>query len=135
MQRKLARDLEFFSNRAKKSGWANVYSLVKKVPRGRVITYGELARWLRLRGGARTAGRAMSACPRGSGVPWHRVLGSGGRILLREPHSELQRKLLESEGVKFSGAHVEIALHSWKPKRILTAARGSGGRKRRKSSP
>ena len=49
--------------------WEPVYRLVKKIPRGRVITYGELAQKLRLPGGARVAGYAMAACPSGSGIP------------------------------------------------------------------
>lgn len=97
-----------------KSGWAHVYAVVKKIPRGRVITYGQLAKALRLPGGARTAGRAMAGCKSGSGVPWHRVLGAGGRILLREPVAALQRRLLESEGVRFQGARVDMRAHGWK---------------------
>ncbi len=79
--------------------WVAVYSLVKQIPRGRVITYGQLGKLLKLRGGARAAGRAMAASPSGQGIPWHRVIGAGGRILLREPHASLQQWLLESEGV------------------------------------
>ncbi|HEX3376078.1 MAG TPA: MGMT family protein [Candidatus Acidoferrales bacterium] len=79
--------------------WNSVYALVKKIPRGRVMTYGQLAKALHLPGGARTAGRAMAACPSGKGVPWHRVVGAGGKLLIREPHASLQRKLLESEGL------------------------------------
>ncbi len=79
--------------------WNSVYAMVKKIPRGRVMTYGQLAKALRLSGGARTAGRAMAACPSGKGVPWHRVMGAGGKLLIREPHASLQRKLLESEGL------------------------------------
>lgn len=75
------------------------YALVKKIPRGRVMTYGQLAAAVKLPGGARAAGRAMAACPSGSGIPWHRVVGAGGRLLLREPNVWLQRKLLEGEGV------------------------------------
>ena len=82
--------------------WNPVYDLVKKIPRGRVMTYGQVAKALRLPGGARTAGRAMAASPSGGGVPWHRVVGAGGRLLIREPHSSLQRKLLESEGMELA---------------------------------
>jgi methylated-DNA-protein-cysteine methyltransferase related protein len=82
--------------------WKPVYKLVKKIPRGRVITYGQLAKALRLPGGARTAGRAMAACPSGQGVPWHRVVGAGGALLIREPYASLQRKLLESEGLELA---------------------------------
>lgn len=98
--------------------WAPVYSLVKRIPRGRVITYGQLAEALRLPGGARTAGRAMAACPGGRGIPWHRVVGAGGRILLREPHAALQRRLLESEGTRLVEGRVDLARHGWCPRRI-----------------
>jgi len=97
-----------------RSGWERVYRLVKKIPRGRVVTYGELARALKLPGGARTAGRAMAGCPGGQGVPWHRVLGAGGRLLIREQVAALQRRLLESEGVEFHGSRVNFAKHGWR---------------------
>ncbi len=98
--------------------WAPVYRLVKRIPRGRVITYGQLAKALRLPGGARTAGRAMAGCPAGRGIPWHRVVGAGGRILLREPHAALQRRLLESEGTRLVEGRVDLARHGWSPRRI-----------------
>ncbi len=97
--------------------WAPVYALVKRIPRGRVMTYGQLARTLRLRGGARTAGRAMAACPAGRGIPWHRVVGASGRILLGEPNAALQRRLLESEGTRLVDGRVDLARHLWVPKR------------------
>lgn len=98
--------------------WDAVYRLVKRIPRGRVVTYGQLARALRLRGGARTAGRAMAACPAGRGVPWHRVVGAGGRILIREPNALLQRRLLESEGTVVVNSRVDLSRHAWHlPKR------------------
>jgi methylated-DNA-protein-cysteine methyltransferase related protein len=87
--------------------WKSVYALVKKIPRGRVMTYGQLAKALRLPGGARTAGRAMAASPSGQGVPWHRVVGAGGRLLIREPHASLQRKLLETEGVSVAEKRIQ----------------------------
>ncbi len=97
--------------------WAPVYRWVRRIPRGRAVTYGQLARALHLPGGARTAGRAMAACPKG--VPWHRVLGAGGRILVREPYASYQRQLLAREGVQFFGARVDLARHQWKPARAL----------------
>lgn len=93
--------------------WKPVYELVRRIPRGRVITYGRLARALRLRGGARTAGRAMAGCPSGRSIPWHRVVGAGGRILIREPHASLQRKLLQSEGVRFIERRIDMKRHAW----------------------
>ncbi len=95
--------------------WDPVYRLVKLIPRGRVITYGSLARALRLRGGARAAGRAMAATPSGKGIPWHRVLGERGKLLIREPYASLQRKLLESEGVTLIESRVDLKRHLWTP--------------------
>jgi methylated-DNA-protein-cysteine methyltransferase-like protein len=95
--------------------WDPVYRLVKQIPRGRVITYGQLARALRLRGGARGAGHVMAACPSGRGIPWHRVVGERGRILIREPYASLQRKLLESEGTAILEGRVDLKRHDWKP--------------------
>ena len=96
-------------------GWSRVYILVKRIPKGRVMTYGQLARATRLAGGARAAGRAMAASPRGQAIPWHRVLAAGGRIAVREPFASLQRRLLESEGVRLFNGRVPLADHLWMP--------------------
>src|SRR5579864_9845764 len=97
--------------------WHKVYRAVKKIPRGRVTTYGEIAKMLRLPGGARVVGYAMAACPSGHGIPWHRVVGAGGRLLLREPNVSLQRKLLESEGVAVVERRIQgFASKQWRPK-------------------
>jgi len=96
--------------------WDPVYKVVQQIPRGRVTTYGTLARVLHLRGGARTAGRALAATPSGRGIPWHRVVGERGKILIPEPHASLQRKLLESEGVRIIEMRVDYARHGWEPK-------------------
>lgn len=96
--------------------WAPVYRLVQQIPRGRVLTYGGLARTLQLRGGARAAGRAMAATPRGRGIPWHRVVGEGGCILLREPYASLQRRLLEADGVQVLERRIDLSKHLWKPR-------------------
>ncbi len=95
--------------------WDPVFRFVKLIPRGRVLTYGALAKALRLPGGARSAGRAMAATPSGKGIPWHRVLGERGKILIREPYASLQRKLLESEGVSIVESRVDLKRHLWKP--------------------
>ncbi len=95
--------------------WMAIYEGVRKIPRGKVITYGGLARLLKIRGGARAAGHALAACPAGEGIPWHRVVGAKGRILIREPHAGLQRKLLQSEGVTFAGSSVALSAHEWRP--------------------
>jgi methylated-DNA-protein-cysteine methyltransferase-like protein len=93
--------------------WDPVYTLVKQIPRARVLSYGDVANALKLRGGARSAGRAMAACPSGRGIPWHRVVGADGKLLIREPYASLQRKLLESEGVQATEQRVNMKLHRW----------------------
>jgi methylated-DNA-protein-cysteine methyltransferase related protein len=101
--------------------WDPVYRLVKTIPRGRVTTYGELARKLRFRGGARAVGYAMAACPSGRGVPWHRVVGAGGRLIIREPYGSLQRRLLETEGVVIPGSRIDMRLYAWVPRKKSAA--------------
>ena len=109
--------------------WDPVYKLVKQIPRGRVLSYGAVAKILRLPGGARTAGRAMATTPSGKGVPWHRVLAASGKILIREPYSSLQRKLLESEGVEVIESRVRMKKYLWVPPRKKAASKEKSPRK------
>jgi alkylated DNA nucleotide flippase Atl1 len=55
----------------------------------------------------------MAATPSGRGIPWHRVVGERGKILIREPYGSLQKKLLESEGVKVIESRVDLKKHLW----------------------
>jgi methylated-DNA-protein-cysteine methyltransferase related protein len=110
----MSREFSFLGAVSKMS-WDPVFRFVKQIPRGRVLTYGALAKALRLPGGARSAGRAMAATPSGRGIPWHRVIGERGKILIREPYASLQRKLLESEGVTILESRVDLKRHLWKP--------------------
>jgi hypothetical protein len=59
----------------------------------------------------------MAATPSGKGIPWHRVLGERGKLLIREPYASLQRKLLESEGVNVVESRVDLKRHLWTPSR------------------
>src|ERR1700741_5034538 len=114
--------------------WKFLYQLVKKIPRGRVTPYGGIAGASKLPGGARSAGRAMAACPSGQGIPWHRVVGAGGRLLLREPNVGLQRKLLESEGLQVVEKRIlNFRYYEWNPKktRARRARIGKGMKGRR----
>jgi len=78
------------------SRWNRIYAIVRKIPRGRVATYG-------LDGHARQTGYALHALPEGSDVPWHRVINARGEISARSGSDshELQRMLLEAEGIEF----------------------------------
>src|SRR5437870_13735016 len=107
------------------SAWDPVYRLVKQIQRGRALSYGALARALRLPGGARSAGRAMAATPSGKGIPWHRVVAERGKILIREPYASLQRKLLESEGIAIVESRVDLKRHLWKTPKKSTRKLGT----------
>lgn len=100
-----------------------VWEIVRRIPGGRVATYGQVAR-LAGRCTPRMAGYALAALPEGSDVPWHRVINHQGRISVRADgrESPRQRLLLETEGVRFeaSGA-VCLSDYQWdgetRPKR------------------
>gem|GEM_PF-418489 len=78
-----------------------IYAAVRGVPRGRVITYGEIARQVGLQNGARTVGWALASLPDGEAAPWWRVVRSDGTIANRRFAAE-QRKRLRRDGVRFA---------------------------------
>lgn len=90
-----------------------IWEIVSRIPRGKVATYGDVARAAGLQRGARQVGRAMRRCPPQLDLPWHRVLAAGGRIALQGPQGLEQRLRLESEGVPFSGSGVRLDLCRW----------------------
>jgi len=96
------------------SFFARVYELVRQIPRGRVTSYGAIARALGVPRGARTVGWALSACP--GDVPWHRVVNAQGRISWRPTGGYVrQRTLLRREGVRFSRVgRIDFEQFGWK---------------------
>ena len=91
-----------------------VHRIVRAVPPGRVTTYGTVATLAGRPGGARTVGWAVRALQRGTDVPWHRVINAQGHISLPSPSAELQRALLENEGVKFNEkGRVDLSRYGW----------------------
>ena len=91
--------------------------MVKRIPKGTVATYGQVAR-MTGRCTARMVGYAMAALPEGSRVPWQRVINAQGMISARS-HSDgdaRQRVLLEKEGVKFDAkGRVNLKVFHWQP--------------------
>lgn len=105
-----------------------IYRMVLRIPRGRVMTYGQIARLLEDRYSPRLVGWAMHATPDdGRSIPWHRVINSRGgistgRLLLNEP--QLQRLLLEAEGVVFDErGQCDLRVHQWSPREKQTKAK------------
>ena len=94
-----------------------VYALVRLIPSGRVLTYGQVAAFLDVPRGARAVGWALSALPNGSDVPWHRVINAQRRVSSRgEPEAE-QRQLnrLAAEGIPISANQQIAASALWTP--------------------
>jgi len=98
-----------------------VWEIVRQIPLGKVVTYGQIARMIPPPGGMdpktytafapRWVGGAMAACP--EDVPWQRVINSKGEISSR-PGAETQRRLLEEEGVEFNErARVDLKTYGW----------------------
>ena len=96
------------------SGRDLILETVMRIPEGRVATYGQVAVAAGLPGRARLVGQSLRGLGEASIVPWHRVVGAGGRISI--PSNEgagLQRGLLEDEGVTFRGSRVDLDRHRW----------------------
>jgi methylated-DNA-protein-cysteine methyltransferase related protein len=81
------------------------------IPRGRVSTYGAVARAAGLPGRARQAGRALKVAPRALNLPWHRVVGAGGRIAFAKSSREHleQARRLRAEGVRVQDGRVNAS--------------------------
>ena len=90
---------------AQQGPYRKIYSVIRRIPEGRVATYGQIARLAGLGGHARMVGYALHALPSGSDVPWHRVINARGMISLRSDgdFALIQRGLLEREGISVSG--------------------------------
>ena len=89
------------------SGFDDVYRIVRAIPRGKVMTYGQIADRVDRPLSARVVGWAMSQCP--EDVPWHRVVNASGRCSVDGDASHgRQRRLLEKEGVVFGGESIDL---------------------------
>ena len=103
------------------SAYERIYAVVRRVPRGRVTTYGAVARLAGLPGRARQVGYALAALRDGSSVPWHRVVNAQGRLSLARdgsPSGITQRLRLAREGVRVdAGDRVSLAAFGWKIER------------------
>jgi methylated-DNA-protein-cysteine methyltransferase related protein len=102
------------------SRYERIYAVVSRIPRGRVATYGQVARLAGLSGQARLVGYALNALETGSRVPWHRVVNAAGQISLRRDGSQagrLQRLLLQRERVRFDARdRISLERFRWRPR-------------------
>lgn len=97
--------------------YEKIYAVVRQIPRGKVATYGQIARLAGLGGAARQVGYALNALPDGEDIPWYRVINAKGGISKRAHpvYEDIQRELLEQEGVEFgSDARLSLPHYQWR---------------------
>ncbi|HSM35706.1 MAG TPA: MGMT family protein [Longimicrobiales bacterium] len=106
------------------TGWGEVYATVRRIPPGRVATYGQVAALAGRPGAARQIGFALAALASDSGVPWHRVVNARGEISARRSGAAFERiqaDLLRREGIVFDEAgRIDLARYRWDPDRPTT---------------
>lgn len=97
---------------------ALVSAVVRRIPSGRVTTYGQIAIAIGQKGAARQVGYALYELPEHSNVPWHRVVNARGEVSRRRVFGAelVQRMRLEREGVRFnSHGRIDLAVFGWQP--------------------
>jgi methylated-DNA-protein-cysteine methyltransferase-like protein len=97
----------------------SILRVIRRVPPGKVVTYGQAAELAGMPRHARQVGYALAALPPRTTVPWYRVVNAKGRISMRRrPGPELtQRMLLQSEGVRFDGSgRISLRRYQWRPR-------------------
>ncbi|MEW5978019.1 MAG: MGMT family protein [Acidobacteriota bacterium] len=120
---------------SRRTFFQQVYRVVGTIPPAHVLTYGQIASLLGAPYLARQVGWAMHGCP--PGLPWQRVIGAGGRILINSLSGAgplRQRQLLEQEGVQFVGDRVDMQAHQFFPDK-LKRLRKKLSKERRSASP
>ncbi len=104
--------------------YQRIYAVVRRIPPGRVATYGQVAALAGLPGHARQVGYALHALPEGTSVPWHRVVNAQGGISVRTmPGAELvQQQLLAREGIRLDArGRVTLSRTRWVPRQTSRA--------------
>ena len=105
-------------SRGERSSYERIYAVVRRIPRGRVATYGQIAALAGLPGRARQVGYALHALRSSTALPWQRVVNASGAISLPPMNGGIsQRLLLEREGVRFAGARIPLGDFAWRPRR------------------
>jgi methylated-DNA-protein-cysteine methyltransferase-like protein len=114
--------------------YTRIYKVVRKIPRGAVATYGQVAELAGIPGGARVAGAAMKTSSPADQLPWQRVIGKAGklrgRIAIHDPvGAAIQRNLLEQEGIRVGDTGL-VALDEYGWLTATTRRRATAGSSR-----
>lgn len=94
-----------------------VLKLIKLIPEGKVITYGDIAQWAGNPRGARGVGWLLHSCTKSHNLPWQRVVKAGGQLSfpVASPHYLLQKELLEDEGILIHNGCVDLEKYLYSP--------------------
>ncbi len=97
--------------------YQDFYQIIRSIPKGKVATYGQIARLAGYPQGARQVGYALYSLKPAADVPWQRVINSKGEISYSEKrhgHDHIQRKILEKEGIEFdSRGRIDLRKYGW----------------------
>jgi len=102
-------------NQQKQERITAIYLVLSQIPKGKVITYGNLAKLAGMPNGARMVGRLMCELPEGSQLPWHRVINAQGKISLpvgSEAYCEQKFRLL-NEGIEFVNEKIKLSIYGY----------------------
>ena len=117
--------------------YKQLYTVIRKIPKGRVATYGQIAELAGIPGGARIAAASLKVSRPSDRLPWQRVIGKAsrtrGRIAIHDPvGAAIQRRLLEDEGVTINDTGlVDLTAFAWgAPRRALKTKRAPTSRRR-----
>jgi methylated-DNA-protein-cysteine methyltransferase-like protein len=96
--------------------YQRIWRVVERIPRGRVATYGQVARIAGFGNSARLVGYALHNIPPGLPLPWQRVINAKGEISFPSGSRQNaeQRGLLKAEGIRFIGDRVDLDVYAWK---------------------
>jgi methylated-DNA-protein-cysteine methyltransferase-like protein len=106
-------------SRSRSATFERIYAAVRRIPRGRVATYGQIASLSGVAGDARLVGYALSALPEHHDVPWHRVINARGEISRHSSleYVKIQRAMLEAEDIEFDEKDkISLERFQWRPR-------------------
>lgn len=94
-----------------------IWQTVSQIPSGSVASYGQVAKLAGLPNASRLVGNVLKKLPKGSQLPWHRVINAQGKISFAEGSNAYceQRLRLENEGLVFSGNKLSLTKYGWRP--------------------
>ena len=105
--------------RDKSDSYERIYTVVSKIPRGKIATYGQVAELAGLSGHARQVGYALHATPDQTAIPWQRVVNAKGEISPRaDPMmAGVQKSMLDAEGIIFdANGRIDLPRCRWQPR-------------------